>query len=151
MAEPSLRSIKGLAFCAHHSILPAMLRLRVRSAAEEEWRQREIAINYRARFAYRIDMWDADTSQVLYDVLAVAACLRWPGAPITLRQGTQVIEDSRHCARKGRYHVQRLIEVYGRKGNLMKWKEQLNGDCPRRDSRLQDRCDLVCPDLPKVL
>ena len=29
----------------------------------------------------------------------------------------------------------------------MKWKEQLNGDCPRRDSRLRDRCDLVCPDL----
>ena len=22
------------------------------------------------------------------------------------------------CARKGRYHVQRLIEVYGRKGNM---------------------------------
>jgi hypothetical protein len=33
----------------------------------------------------------------------------------------------------------------------MKWKEQLNGDCPRCDSRLHDRCDLVCPDLPKVL
>jgi hypothetical protein len=43
-----------------------------------------------------------------------------------------------------------LIEKYGRKGNLMKWKEQLNGDCPRRDSRLPDRCDLVCPDLAKV-
>jgi hypothetical protein len=51
------------------------------------------------------------------------------------------------CARKGRYHVHKLIEKYGRKGNLMKWKEQLNGDCPRRDSRLRDRCDLVCPDL----
>jgi hypothetical protein len=55
------------------------------------------------------------------------------------------------CARKGRYHVHKLIEKYGRKANLMKWKEQLNGDCPRRDSRLQDCCDLVCPDLPKVL
>jgi hypothetical protein len=40
------------------------------------------------------------------------------------------------CARKGRYQVRKLIEKYGRKGNLMKWKEQLNGDCPRRDSRL---------------
>ena len=40
------------------------------------------------------------------------------------------------CARKGRYQVRKLIEKYGCKGNLMKWKEQLNGDCPRRDSRL---------------
>jgi hypothetical protein len=46
------------------------------------------------------------------------------------------------CARKGRYHVQRLIEVYGRRGNLMKWKEQLIARSLR---------DLVCPDLPKVL
>jgi hypothetical protein len=55
------------------------------------------------------------------------------------------------CARKGRYRVRKRIEKYSRKGNLMKWKEQLNGDCPRHDSRLHDRCDLVCPDLPKVL
>ena len=34
------------------------------------------------------------------------------------------------CARKGRYHVAKLIEKYGRKANMMKWKEQLNGDCP---------------------
>ena len=54
------------------------------------------------------------------------------------------------CDRKGRYHVHKLFEKYGRSGNMMKWKEQLNGDCPRRDGRLYDRCDLVCPDLPKV-
>jgi hypothetical protein len=37
-------------------------------------------------------------------------------------------------------------------GNLMKWREMLNADCPKRDaSQLHDRCDLVCPDLPKVL
>jgi hypothetical protein len=36
--------------------------------------------------------------------------------------------------------------------NMMKWREQLNGDCPRRDAHsLQERCDLICPDLPKVL
>jgi hypothetical protein len=37
---------------------------------------------------------------------------------------------------------------YGRKGNMMKWKEQLHGDCPKRDAHsLQKRCDLVvCPD-----
>src|SRR5262245_46495979 len=32
------------------------------------------------------------------------------------------------CPRKGRYSVRKLIEKYGRKGNMMKWKEQLNGD-----------------------
>jgi hypothetical protein len=55
------------------------------------------------------------------------------------------------CPRKGQYRVARLIEKYGRMGNMMKWKELLNGDCPKRDGRLHDRCDLVCPDLPKVL
>jgi hypothetical protein len=39
-----------------------------------------------------------------------------------------------------------------RKSNLMKWTEQLNGDCPKRDAHtLHERCDLVCPDLPNVL
>ena len=55
------------------------------------------------------------------------------------------------CDPKGLYLVRKLIEKHGRKGNLMVWKEQLNGDCPKRDARLHDRCDLVCPDLPKVL
>jgi hypothetical protein len=35
------------------------------------------------------------------------------------------------CDRKGRYPVAKLIEKYGRKGNMMKWKEQLNGDCAK--------------------
>jgi hypothetical protein len=47
--------------------------------------------------------------------------------------------------------VARLIEKHGREGSLMKWKEQLTADCPKRDGRLNDRCDLICPDLPKVL
>ena len=38
------------------------------------------------------------------------------------------------CQRKGRYHVRKLIEKYGRNANMMKWKEQLNGDCPKRDA-----------------
>jgi hypothetical protein len=30
--------------------------------------------------------------------------------------------------------------------------EVLEGDCPRRDARsLHERCDLIWPDLPKVL
>jgi hypothetical protein len=32
------------------------------------------------------------------------------------------------CDRKGRYHVHKLIEKYGRQGNLMKWREMLNAD-----------------------
>jgi hypothetical protein len=56
------------------------------------------------------------------------------------------------CARKGRYSARRLIEKYGRKANMMKWKEQLNGDCPKRDAHsMHEHCDLVCPDLPNVL
>jgi len=55
------------------------------------------------------------------------------------------------CERKGGYHVHKLIEKYGRTGNLMKWREMLNADCPKRDGRLHDRCDVICPDLPKVL
>jgi hypothetical protein len=47
-----------------------------------------------------------------------------------------------NCARKGRYHVLRLIEVYGRNGNMSKW---LSCTQPAQ------RCDLQCPDLPKVL
>jgi hypothetical protein len=55
------------------------------------------------------------------------------------------------CDRKGRYSVAKLIEEYGRKGNMMKWREMLNADCPKRDSTgLHNRCDLKCPDLPKV-
>ena len=68
--------------------------------------QKEMAINYRSRFAYRIDAWDADGENVIEHLAGVedlqvakatylAACQRWPGTPITLRQGTRVIEDSR--------------------------------------------------------
>ena len=54
------------------------------------------------------------------------------------------------CDRKGRYSVPKLIAKFGRKANMMKWREMLNAVCPRRDARIQDRCDLICPDLPKV-
>jgi len=44
---------------------------------------------------------------------------------------------------QGRYQVHMLIEKYGRKANLMKWKEQLNGDCSKRDAHsMLERCDL---------
>ena len=56
------------------------------------------------------------------------------------------------CSRKGHYPVHKLIEKYGSKANMMKWKEQLKGGCPRRDAHgPHERCDLICPDLPRVL
>ena len=55
------------------------------------------------------------------------------------------------CSRKGRYSVAKLIVKHGRKGNMTEWVSDLRGDCPKRDGRLNDRCDLVCPDLPRVL
>jgi hypothetical protein len=53
------------------------------------------------------------------------------------------------CARKGRYNVRRLIKIrpQGKHDEM-----ESNGDCQRRDARaLHERCDLICPDLPKVL
>jgi hypothetical protein len=58
------------------------------------------------QFAYRIDLWDADGNSVVkhladIDDLIVAgatfdaACKRWPGECITLRQGSRIIHDSR--------------------------------------------------------
>ena len=66
------------------------------------------------QFAYRIDLSDADGDNVVkhladIDDLLVAratyeaACKRWPGERITLRQEARVIEDSRK-ARVTRLH-----------------------------------------------
>ena len=60
----------------------------------------------RTHFAFRVDTWTPDGESVVehvagvedYDVALAtfhAACKRWPGIPITLRQGARVIEDSR--------------------------------------------------------
>jgi hypothetical protein len=65
-----------------------------------------MAINYRTRFAYRIEMWDAEGENIIEHLAGVedlqfakatyrAACKRWPGAPITLSEGMHVIEDNR--------------------------------------------------------
>jgi len=49
------------------------------------------------------------------------------------------------CPRKGRYSVRKLIEKYGRRANMMKWKEQLNGDCPKRDAHsMHERYVQIC-------
>jgi hypothetical protein len=56
------------------------------------------------------------------------------------------------CPRKGRYSVAKLIAKHGRRGNMTKWASDLKGDCPRREAaQLHERCDLISPDLPKVL
>jgi hypothetical protein len=56
------------------------------------------------------------------------------------------------CPRKGRYSVARLIAQHGRPGNMTMWVSNLKGDYPKRDApQLHERCDLICPDLPKVL
>ena len=67
----------------------------------------------RTHFTCRIDMWTTNGESIVEHVAGVedyqvalatyrAACERWPGIPITLRQGARVIEDSR-----------RLRVVYG--------------------------------------
>jgi len=61
----------------------------------------------RTHFAFRVDTWTPDGESIVehvagvedYDVALAtyhAACKRWPGVPVTLRQGARVIEDSRH-------------------------------------------------------
>src|SRR5438270_11575458 len=77
-----------------------------------------MAINYRSHFAYRIDAWDADGENVIEHLAGVedpqvakatylAACQRCPGTPITLRQATRVIEDSRRTRPESRSPIPR--------------------------------------------
>jgi hypothetical protein len=60
----------------------------------------------RTQFTFRVDTWTPDGESIVEHVAGVedyqvalatfrAACERWPGTPITLRQGARVIEDSR--------------------------------------------------------
>ena len=60
----------------------------------------------RTHFTFRVDTWTPDGESIVEHVADVedyqvalatyrAACERWPGTPITLRQGARVIEDSR--------------------------------------------------------
>jgi hypothetical protein len=61
---------------------------------------------FRTYFTFRVDTWTPDGESIVEHVAGVEdyqvalatyrpACERWPGAPITLRQGSRVIEDSR--------------------------------------------------------
>jgi hypothetical protein len=64
----------------------------------------------RSHFTFRVDTWTPDGESIVEHVAGVedyqvalatflAACQRWPGTPITLRQGARVIEDSQALAR----------------------------------------------------
>jgi hypothetical protein len=56
------------------------------------------------------------------------------------------------CPRAGRYNVAKLIETYGRDGDMTDRTWRLKQDCPRRSAPVVcERCDLICPDLPKVV
>jgi hypothetical protein len=56
------------------------------------------------------------------------------------------------CPRKGCYIVAKLLAQYDRRGNIEQWLSDLKGDCPKRNAaQLHQRCDLICPDLPKVI
>jgi hypothetical protein len=59
----------------------------------------------RTHFTFRVDTWTPDGESIVEHIAGVedyqvalatfrAACQRWPGTPITLRQGARVIEDS---------------------------------------------------------
>jgi hypothetical protein len=36
--------------------------------------------------------------------------------------------ECRRCQRRGHYSIRKLIEKYGRKGHMMKWRELLSSD-----------------------
>jgi len=56
------------------------------------------------------------------------------------------------CDRKGRYHVHKLIDKHGRKGNISAWVSNLKSDCPNRSNvLLYERCDPTCPDSAGAL
>jgi hypothetical protein len=78
----------------------------VKREAEEDWGRKDGSHVNRTLFSYRIDMWTIDGQYVLEHLAGVedfplaqatyrAACQRWPGTVITLRQGAKVIEDNR--------------------------------------------------------
>ena len=50
------------------------------------------------------------------------------------------------CGRRGRYHLQRLIERYGIDAKLFKWSDEITADYPRkRAMNLDDICGGRCP------
>jgi hypothetical protein len=78
----------------------------VKREEEEELGKEADMTTLRTHFTFRVDTWTPDGESIVEHVAGVedyqgplatyrAACERWPGPPITLRQGARVIEDSR--------------------------------------------------------
>ena len=56
------------------------------------------------------------------------------------------------CTRAGQYWIARLIEQRGRHGKVVDLLAEVSVDCPQRTAdRMNDRCGVRCPDLPRVL
>jgi hypothetical protein len=83
-----------------------------RARRDKDWFERAKLVVAAARdravthFTFRVDTWTPDGESIVEHVAGVedyqvalatyrAAYERWPGTPITLRQGARVIEDSR--------------------------------------------------------
>jgi hypothetical protein len=55
------------------------------------------------------------------------------------------------CARRGRYHLHRLIERYGIDA-MFDWFDEITVDCPRKQARnLNDQCAVPVPGLSRVV
>jgi hypothetical protein len=66
----------------------------------EDWARKDGSGVNRTHFLYRVDMWTINSEHVIEHLAGIedfqlamatyrAACKRWPGAAITLRQGAQ--------------------------------------------------------------
>ena len=56
------------------------------------------------------------------------------------------------CPRRGRLSLARLIREHGPEATLHEATADLSADCPQREAwRIQDRCDLYFPELPRLL
>jgi len=56
------------------------------------------------------------------------------------------------CGRRGRYHLDRLIERYGIDAKLFDWTDEITADCPRKiANKLDDLCGARCTPLMTLL
>jgi hypothetical protein len=54
----------------------------------------------------------------------------------------------RHCDRRGRFNIARLIEAHGPDARMPDLKDVLAGNCPKLHSQVaSDRCGVHFPDL----
>lgn len=57
----------------------------------------------------------------------------------------------RHCDRRGRYLVDKLLAQHGPGKSLIAWKAEITADCPRRQNHsIYEQCGAMMPDLPRV-